>query len=516
MKNSTLLVATIILMSSSLVFPARFFAQDGALDLTFDADGIVTTTIGTSHERAFSVAIQSDGKIVAAGNSFNGAVVDFAVVRYNTDGSLDTSFDTDGMETTTFSPWDAYGVSAAIQADGKILVAGNIGNGANTDFILVRYNSDGSLDSSFGTDGVVTTGIGTYGDFVYAMRIQSDEKIVVAGSSDNGPNDDFALVRYNSDGSLDMTFSSDGKVTTSIGSANDVANAMVLQSDGKIVLSGVSYNGSDFDFTLVRYTANGSLDTSFDTDGKVTTDFAGSHENSYALVLQADGKILAAGGKNNGTNDEIALARYNTDGSIDTDFDTDGLQTTNMGLTSCAALSIGIAQDGKILIAGRSTADGDEDVILARYTTQGALDSSFDSDGIVTTEIGNYDEAANAIVIQMDGKIVVAGYSLNGADNDFALARYNYTSAVGVNSEPNENSDLVVYPNPCNGTFFLKNIADNSVISIYDAMGRMVLMQNVNPSGEIILPQPCSNGLYMVKVFDGQNFVEESVVFVNK
>jgi len=515
MKNSTLLVATIILMSSSLVFPARFFAQDGVLDLTFDADGIVTTTIGTSHERAFSVAIQSDGKIVAAGNSFNGAVVDFAVVRYNTDGSLDTSFDTDGMVTTTFSPWDAYGVSAAIQADGKILVAGNIGNGANTDFILVRYNSDGSLDSSFGTDGVVTTGIGTYGDFVYALKIQSDEKIVVAGSSDNGPNDDFALVRYNSDGSLDMTFSSDGKVTTSIGSANDVANAMVLQWDGKIVLSGVSYNGSNFDFTLVRYTANGSLDTGFDSDGKVTTDFGGSHENSYALALQADGKILAAGGRNNGTNDEIAIARYNTDGSIDTDFGTDGLQTTNMGLTSCAALSIGIALDGKILVAGRSTADGDEDVILARYTSQGALDSSFDTDGIVSTEIGDYDEAANAMAIQMDGKIVVAGYSLNGSDNDFALARYNYTSAVGVNTELNLNSDMVVYPNPCNGTFFLKNITDNSVISIYDSMGRMVLMQNVNPSGEIILPQQCSMGVYLIRASDGKKHSGESTVFIN-
>ncbi|MFM9986956.1 MAG: delta-60 repeat domain-containing protein, partial [Flavobacteriales bacterium] len=256
MKNSTFHIAILIFFASLLVFPARLLAQDGSLDLNFDSDGLVTTAVGASHERAFSVVLQSDGKIIVAGNSFNGAVVDFAIVRYNTDGSLDNSFDLDGIVTTTFGPWDAYGVSAAIQADGKILVAGNIGNGANSDFVLVRYNSNGSLDSSFGIEGIATTAIGTYGEFVYAMTIQSDGKILVAGSSDNGPDDDFALVRYNTDGSLDNAFSSDGKVTTSIGTANDVANAMVLQPDGKIVLSGVSYNGSDFDFTLVRYNTN--------------------------------------------------------------------------------------------------------------------------------------------------------------------------------------------------------------------------------------------------------------------
>jgi len=119
------------------------------------------------------------------------------------------------------------------------------------------------------------------------------------------------------------------------------------------------------------------------------------------------------------------------------------------------------------------------------------------------------------MAIQMDGKIVVAGYSLNGSDNDFALARYNYTSAVGVNTELNLNSDMVVYPNPCNGTFFLKNITDNSVISIYDSMGRMVLMQNVNPSGEIILPQQCSMGVYLIRASDGKKHSGESTVFIN-
>ncbi|MFM9984831.1 MAG: T9SS type A sorting domain-containing protein, partial [Flavobacteriales bacterium] len=298
--------------------------------------------------------------------------------------------------------------------------------------------------------------------------------------------------------------------------ANDVANAMVLQPDGKIVLSGVSYNGSDFDFTLVRYNTNGSLDTEFDSDGKLTTDFGGSHENSFALALQSDGKILAAGGRNNGTNDEIALVRYNSDGSLDTAFDTDGLQTTNMGLTSCAALSIGIAQDGKILVAGRSTEDGDEDVLLVRYTAEGVLDNSFDSDGIVTTEIGDYDEAANSMVIQMDGKIVVAGYSLNGSDNDFALARYNYTSTSFINAERNETLEIAAYPNPCSGTFFLKNIADNSEISVYNITGRKVVEQKTNPSNEIVLPQNCSTGIYTIRVFDIEKMTESILVFMKE
>jgi uncharacterized delta-60 repeat protein len=214
----------------------------------------VTTEVGSSDDRAYSVAIQSDGKIVVAGFERNGiSNFDFALVRYNTDGSLDTNFDSDGKVTTAIGSGTDSAYSVAIQSDGKIVVAGYSDNGSNDDFALVRYNTDGSLDTNFDSDGKVTTEVGSSDDYAESVAIQSDGKIVAAGYSSNGGNNDFALVRYNTDGSLDTSFDSDGKVTTAIGSASDFARSVAIQSDGKIVVAGYSDNGSNADFALVRY-----------------------------------------------------------------------------------------------------------------------------------------------------------------------------------------------------------------------------------------------------------------------
>ncbi len=282
----------------------------GSLDTSFDGDGKVTTPIGSGDDVANAIAIQGDGKIVVAGYSSNGTNLDFTIVRYNTDGLLDTSFGSGGKVTTDFGNDDAA-YAMAIQGDGKIVVAGYSSNGTNLDFTIVRYNTDGSLDTSFDGDGKVTTdiGIGSY-DFANTIAIQGDGKIVVAGYSSNGSNNDFAIVRYNTDGSLDTSFGSDGKVTTPIGSGDDEAYAIAIQGDGKIVVAGYSSNGSNNDFAIVRYNADGSLDTSFGTGGKVTTDFGGDDAAAYAIAIQGDGKIVVAGYSWNGSNNDFAIARY--------------------------------------------------------------------------------------------------------------------------------------------------------------------------------------------------------------
>jgi uncharacterized delta-60 repeat protein len=216
-------------------------------------DGKVTTAIGSGIDIAYSVAIQTDGKIVAAGFSRSGGSNDdFALVRYNTNGTLDTTFDSDGKVTTAIGSGADIAQSVAIQTDGKIVAAGYSNNGSNVDFALVRYNTDGTLDTSFDSDGKVTTDIASDNDFAYSVALQSDGKIVVAGHSDNGSNEDFALVRYNTDGTLDTSFDSDGKVTTGIGSEDD-AFSVAIQSDGKIVVAGLRSNGNNRDFALVRY-----------------------------------------------------------------------------------------------------------------------------------------------------------------------------------------------------------------------------------------------------------------------
>jgi uncharacterized delta-60 repeat protein len=224
----------------------------GSLDTTFGKSGMVTTPIGSGNAVAHALGIQSDGKIVAAGSSNNIGNDDFTLVRYNTDGSFDTTFGTGGIVTTTIGS-DAYAQALGIQTDGKIVAAGDYYNGSNYEFALVRYTADGSLDTTFGTGGIVTTTIGSGNAWANALGIQTDGKIVAAGYSYNSSNDDFSLVRYNADGSLDTTFGTGGIVTTAIGSGNAGANALGIQTDGKIVAAGQSSNGSNEDFILVRY-----------------------------------------------------------------------------------------------------------------------------------------------------------------------------------------------------------------------------------------------------------------------
>ncbi len=405
----------------------------GGLDTTFGFTCKVTTAIGAGNDAASAVAIQSDGKIVAAGYSYNGTDNDFALVRYNTDGSLDTSFNTNGEVTTAIGTGNDVASAVAIQSDGKIVVAGYSYNGTDNDFALVRYNTDGSLDTTFNATGKVTTAIGAGNDVAYAVAIQSDGKIVGAGYSYNGSDNDFALVRYNTDGSLDTTFNSTGEVTTAIGTGNDVAYAVAIQSDGKIVAAGSS---SFTDFALVRYNTDGSLDTTFNSTGKVATTISLSFSGASAVAIQSDGRIVAAGYSYNFSGgSDFALVRYSTDGALDTSFNTTGKVTTSFSLINDKANAIVIQSDGKIIAAGY-TDNGNaynytgSDFALARYTTDGSLDTSFNTTGKVTTSFeSNFvgpgtSVYASAVAIQSDGKIVAAGYSYNGTENDFALVRY--------------------------------------------------------------------------------------------
>jgi uncharacterized delta-60 repeat protein len=232
------------------------------------------------------------------------------VVRFSATGALDTGFGSGGKVTTSIGSSSDYGRSVVVQNDGKIVVAGYFSNGGNYDFALVRYTAVGALDGSFGSGGTVTTAIGSSHDYGHGVAVQSDGKIIVAGSSSNGSNYDFALVRYTTVGALDASFGSNGKVTTAIGSSDDGGGSVAVQSDGKIIVAGSSSNGSNYDFALVRYTAAGALDTSFGSGGKVTTPIGTRTDYGTSMALQRDGKIVVAGYSTNGSSNDFALARY--------------------------------------------------------------------------------------------------------------------------------------------------------------------------------------------------------------
>jgi uncharacterized delta-60 repeat protein len=385
--------------------------RHGSLDTSFGGTGKVTTPIGP-RSGVSALAIRKDGKLVAAGSSVsnNGSDSAFALVRYHANGTLDGSFGRSGKVTTPIGSREngcfgggyrgAVASALAIQQDGNLAAAGRAAHGfCRSDFALARYHANGTLDGSFGRGGKVTTSIGPNAE-ASALAIRKDGKLVAAGWSDNGSR--FALVRYNANGTLDTSFGRGGSVTTPIG-PNAGAAALAIQQDGKLLAAGSSSNndGSHGVFALVRYHANGTLDTSFGRGGKVTTPgFYGG-----ALAIQQDGKLVAAGSNSNndGSHGVFALVRYHANGTLDRSFGRGGKVTTP-GFYGGALV---IQQDGKLVAAGRSA--------LVRYHANGTLDTSFGRGGKVTTPIG-----VAALAIQQDGKLVVAG----GSNNRFALVRY--------------------------------------------------------------------------------------------
>ncbi|MDQ3179974.1 MAG: delta-60 repeat domain-containing protein, partial [Acidobacteriota bacterium] len=264
-------------------------------------------------ERATSIAIQPDGKLVIAGYGVgkNAGVTgtDFAIARYNSDGSLDKSFNGDGKVLTNFTGSSSDSASSVlIQPDNKFVVTGTSYLSGN-DIAIARYNSNGSLDSAFGKDGRVITDFGRI-DVASSSALQTDGKIVVAGYT-NGISNYYnaALIRYNTNGSLDNTFGKNGRVVTNFGGFNETASAVVLQSSGKIVIGGLS-QPNDSDFALARYSSDGLLDNSFGKNGIVTTNFEkpfNSSESIKDIAIQPDGKIVAVGSKNSSG---FAIARY--------------------------------------------------------------------------------------------------------------------------------------------------------------------------------------------------------------
>jgi serralysin len=385
-------------------------AAPGDLDPTFGGgDGTVTTDFGGT-DPARAVAVQSDGKIVVAGG--NG---DFALARYNQDGSLDTGFGGDGTVTTDFGGTDSA-KAVVVQPNGKIVVAGT----SSSSFALARYNQDGSLDTGFGGgDGLVTTAFpGSEGDEANALVLQPNGKIVAAGTSSSS----FALARYNQDGSLDTGFGGgDGLVTTAFpGSEGDEGNALVLQPNGKLVAVGTTHipphgRGS---FALARYNADGALDTGFGGGDGLATGVDNNQATSADLA--PNGQIVVAGGW-----ESFRVARFNSNGSVDTGFDGTGALFPDYKGTARLAYAVQVQKDGQVVAAGyvNDDAASETDFAVARFDTDGSLDASFGGDGMVTTDFSGGSDYARDIALQPDGKVVVAGRT-ESSGSDFAVARY--------------------------------------------------------------------------------------------
>jgi uncharacterized delta-60 repeat protein len=501
------------------------FQTNGVLDTTFSGDGIQTTQIGAA-ERAHDVVVQPDGKIVLVGQGPGGGGNDGRVIRYKANGDLDETFSDDGHVGLSMGNWGDYAHSVALQWDGKILVAGITEDGVAANFMLARLLADGTLDTSFNGTGMVSTSLGaTSSDFAYGMALGPDGHIVLAGLTTTGGTWDFVAARYLVEterdahfataqtvpmhaisfsgtgqtvnltlgfqptagqvltlvnntgtsaiaaeftnlangqiipltysgitysflasytggtgndltltalsGALDYAFGASGKRVTGFGSGNDTIYAAAQQADGKIVVAGFSWNGSNDDLALARYDVNGTLDSSFGSGGKVVTGIGSGNDEVRGIAIQADGRIVAAGASHNGTNNDFVVARYNADGTLDTSFGGGaGFVTTAVGSSNDVAQGVVVQADGRIVVAGEAHNGTNNDFAVVRYNANGTLDTSFDSTGKVLTNVGGADDFGEDVALQPDGRIVVAGRSSNGANTDFAVVRYTTTGAL--------------------------------------------------------------------------------------
>jgi uncharacterized delta-60 repeat protein len=513
---------------NNVVAVARFL-PNGALDATFNGNGTVKTALPNTDAAGTAVVVQTDGKIVVAASGTGAS----ALIRYRTDGTLDTTFGSAATGIVFLKALgragDISGVSAlAQQADGMLVVAGSGHPGAVFTFAVARLTSEGTLDSGFNGTGFVHTSIGV-DDRAHALAVQPDGRIVVVGSTRNDTGASaFAVVRYDSNGSLDASFGTDGKVRTFIGLSADSANAVRILPDGRVVVAGTAGDPSIVSFfityvALVRYTASGALDTTFNGTGRVLDSIPAlaTYNTGEFLAIQGDGKVLV-GGSNNGRG---GMLRFLGDGSLDSAFGMSGKVVTSgdssdqlyalraradgsllaagtSNSTNLAVVSYGAdgqlawsrtfegdygarastvfeQPDGKIVIAGsrsfyglsviRLTGDGSsdttfngtghaetgvngptsggaaaalqadgkivlattrhdivsgDDFALVRFNTDGSLDAAFGVEGKVTTDIGALDDRAAALAVQPDGKLLVAGTSFDGTRFRVAVVRY--------------------------------------------------------------------------------------------
>ncbi len=515
------------------------YTSDGVLDTTFNHTGYVLTYFGRDNNGA-EVVVQPDGKIIVAGTSDK----NFVITRYNTNGTLDPSFGLGGYFSFSFRGWEeAYEVAVdsknrivtlgpgivsrnnydgkqdisfdkngrlnerycginngagalAIQNDNRIIIGGSFDSSYFTNsfrlFRIIRRLENGTIDESFGNAGGASTGF-YYNDVVNSIALQPDGKIVAAGQTTTPSTNihAFALARYKTDGSLDNSFDSDGKVTTNLGGYNG-ANSVKIQPDGKIIAAG----HADNNFAIIRYNIDGSLDLTFDSDGVAITDFGSDgYESATDIAIQKDGKILAAGKTriSNTNNYEFALSRYNIDGSLDISFGSSGKVLTGI-ISNGGTQSLAIQKDGKIIVVGVGSAINNlaPDIISIRYNINGSIDSTFGESGVLITDFGGNGYKVSA-VIQNESKLVIAGTS----DGYFALARYILFNNPDNISE--EKSLLSVYPNPTQGNITIE-FPEPGTVDFIDLYGKTIKSVKCTNNRSTINIGEFIPGIYTVRI----------------
>ncbi len=416
----------------SIIFNFFIFfcsANDGALDTSFGTNGEVTTSFANNtRSNSSSIIQQSDGKLVAVGVTGIGFNLSFAVARYDLDGNLDKTFNGTGkIIGKKFADFPINAASSVIQqSNSKLVVAGLVSNTSvpqSTAIGITRYNSNGSLDNSFGNLGQVTTLINGNNSSGSSMKVLPNDEFVIAGNSfPSSSTSQFALATYDPNGKL---LNQNSFHLTKNPTNADFANSVAVQKDGKFVISGTTKAAVTSKFAIVRTNSDTSLDKTFGNNGIVIFNFGGTDDECFAVAIQQDGKIVVAGYTAITAKSQFAIARLNSNGTFDETFGTSGKVVFNFAGNRAQAKSLVLQSDGKIIVAGLTSTGPISNFALARLLPNGSLDPSFGTKGKVITSFENSKSSqAESVIIQQDGKIVADGFEITNNTSKFAIARY--------------------------------------------------------------------------------------------
>jgi uncharacterized delta-60 repeat protein len=475
----------IIYFCIPVVFSFNFgYGQSGSLDSTFGNNGIVITDFNTDSEYFTSLELQPDQKIIAIGWAYGFGR--FIACRYNTDGSLDSSFGDNG-QFTVFPPEIVVCDASALQNDGKIVIGGTKPifivptKSDEEDLILLRLNQEGKIDSSFGVDGILITDLGGHFERIGEVIIQGDSKILVSGQgADNIQGGFYYMVRYDTNGQLDPTFGDQGikKIYEEF-----TVQTMVLQPDGKILIGGYGDLGLTANFDVRRFNSDGSIDDSFGDVGRVNTDVSGQRDYVFSINVEPDDKIFVSGAANvSGGTSDLAFARYYSNGSLDGSYGSQGFEIISLSPYSVVT-DMARQPDGKYVLCGSSNhLDGEFHVLLIRIKHDGGLDESFGDQGIVyTTSLESY-HGARELVVQNNNYVVLGGVSAeSGSGSDFALSRYIVDDIVATKDQYIKPLLMMAYPNPSKDfiSVAVGKPFEKFHCTIFDLMGRLLLDRTV-------------------------------------
>jgi uncharacterized delta-60 repeat protein len=479
-------------------------AQAGTLDLSFGNSGIAVYDINGYNDGGRSLAVLPDGKFVMGGWAMSTTDWDWGLAYYNSDGSLYNNFSIDGKYTIDFGNGNDFCQAVNVLADGSILAAGTIDAGTYQDFALVKVLPTGILDATFATGGIFTSSFGPGNSLCYGSQVQSDGKVLIVGTTFISGSYDFAIMRVNVDGSIDTTFGLMGKVVTDIFFADDWSFSVHVLPDGSILVGGYAFNGTNFDFAVVKYQSNGSLDPTFGNNGIKFIDYNNSFDIGLALAVMTNGKFMIGGYSGPANDKDFLIGRFNPDASLDLTFDNDGWAVTAVSSYDDNLYSMKLQTDGKFIAVGSTSNGFNLDMAVVRYNADGSLDNTFGIGGIFRLDIDGGDDIAWSVQLTGKNQILVGGETWGGrADYNFAVIQLN-NDPVSIDEQAAA-SAIHVYPNPFSAAITVRSTsADGTLITLFDYTGKGILHQKTLSGETILNTETLAAGLYFLKVDDGR------------